>query len=493
MIIRTAYGPVEGTSTTRGTAFKGIPFAAPPIGSLRFQPPQPPQPWAEVRPATAYGPAAPQPHDLVLEEMFGQPPFPTDEASCLTLNIWTPSPNSRGTACPVMVWLHGGAFLTGSGRDPVFDGSRLAHRHDVIVITLNYRLGALGFLHLGELLGERYAQSGNLGLLDQAAALAWIRDNIEAFGGDPGNVTVFGQSAGAMSVVSLLAMPAAAGLFHKAIVQSGSAEYVHEPAHATAVTRELLAALDIAEDAAHTLHDVPVGRLLQAQQAVGEAMRARGEGLGLPFAPVIDGVTLPEAPLDAIRNGSAAGIPVILGTNLEEGRLFLIGPDAPAIDEASLTALFGAAYDEPDKALDAFRALEPDPSPLGLLAALTGEQMFRAPTARLAETQALVSPDLWLYLFTWRSKAGNGELGACHSLELPFVFDNLDQPGIRKFTGDEPPTSLAHSMSTAWATFARFGDPGADWAPFDTDSHRTMIFDTASMTADDPLGAIRGL
>ncbi|MEV8311127.1 carboxylesterase/lipase family protein [Streptomyces flavidovirens] len=491
MITHTVYGPVKGVTGERGVAFKGIPYAAPPVGPLRFQPPSPPDPWDAVRPATAYGPAAPQPHDVLLEAMFGQPPFPTDEASCLTLNIWTPSPH--GEARPVMVWLHGGAFLTGSGRDTVFDGSRLAQQHDVVVVTLNYRLGALGFLYLPELLGEGYEQSGNLGLLDQVAALAWVRDSISAFGGDPGNVTLFGQSAGAMSVVSLMAMPAAAGLFHKAIAQSGNAEYVHGADHATAVTREILTALSIAEDEADKLLDVPAARLLEAQQTVSEAMRARGEGMGLPFAPVIDGAVLPQAPIEAIENGAATDIPLILGTNLEEGRLFLLGPDAPAIDDASLLNLFGAVYADPHKALEAFRATEHDPSPLALLAAITGEQMFRAPTARLAEAHLSHNPNVWLYLFTWRSTAGNTDLGACHSLELPFVFDNLDQPGVEMFTGPRPPLDLARAMSAAWATFARSGTPGCDWAPFEAHTHPTMIFGTDHRMADDPLEARRAL
>ncbi|MBT2469842.1 carboxylesterase/lipase family protein [Streptomyces sp. ISL-66] len=491
MIIRTAHGPVEGTTSEGVSSFKGIPFAAPPVGPLRFRPPSPPEPWAAVRPATHYGPAAVQPRDVLLEGMFGQPAFPTDEASCLTLNIWTQGPH--GPVRPVMVWLHGGAFLTGSGRDSVFDGSRLARHHDVVVVTLNYRLGALGFLYLKDLLGSQYAESGNVGLLDQVAALDWVRDNIAAFGGDPANVTLFGQSAGAMSVASLMTMPSAAGLFQKAIAQSGSAEYAHTTERATDVTRQMLAALSIPEEAAGALLDVPAVDLLNAQQGVSEAMRTRGDGLGLPFAPVVDGSVLPRVPLEAIRNGAGARIPLLLGTNLEEGRLFLIGPGAPTMDEDSLSALFDAAYPDPIAAREAFQVTGQDASPSGLFAALIGEQMFRAPAARLAEAHASITPDVWLYLFTWRSSARNGDLGACHSLELPFIFDNLDQPGVHKFTGLEPPAELAHTMSCAWAAFARGGSPHPDWNRFDADAHWAMTFDEDSRPVADPLRPVRRL
>lgn len=487
MIIHTSHGPVEGTTTRHGSVFKGIPYAA---ASLRFQPPQPAEVWTHVRSATEYGPAAPQPHDPLLERMFGNAPFPTDEGSCLTLNIWTPK--AADTGRPVMVWLHGGAFLTGSGRDPVFDGSRLSALNDIVVITLNYRLGALGFLHLGDLLGEEYADSGNIGLLDQIAALRWIRDNVTSFGGDPGNVTIFGQSAGAMSVLTLIAMPAAAGLFHKAIAQSSSAEYVHTPGDATTVAQEVLAALSLPDHAAQALLDIPIEMLLRAQQAVGESMRARGDGLGLPFAPVVDGVTLPEVPFDAIKEGTAV-VPLILGTTLEEGRLFLAGPDAPFVDEETVSALFGAAFDNPGEAMSVLRKVQPDPSPLGMIAALTGERMFRAPTARLAEALSTRNKNVWTYLFAWRSTAHDGRLGSCHSLDLPFVFDNLGSPGVTRFTGDHPPQSLADTMSSAWAAFARHGHPGATWPAFDLTHRRTMIFDASSSVIEDPLPGLRSM
>ncbi|HEY3482591.1 MAG TPA: carboxylesterase/lipase family protein [Streptomyces sp.] len=491
MIVRTVHGPIEGTATAHGAVFKGIPYAAPPTGPLRFRPPRPVTPWRETRPATAYGPAVPQPRDELLEKMFGQPPFPTDEAACLTVNVWTPS--TGGGPRPVMVWLHGGAFRTGSGSDPVFDAGNLTERHDVVVVTLNYRLGALGFLQLAELLGEEYAHSGNVGLLDQVAALAWVRDNIAAFGGDPANVTLFGQSAGAMSALSLMAVPAAGGLFHKAIIQSGNAEFVHPPERATALSRELLSLLGLDEATAHRLHDIDPRALVTAEQALGRAMAARGEGPGLPFLPVVDGSTLPTTPLEAIRSGRAARVPLIVGANLEEARLsLLLAPPGP-VEEAALPGLFGAAYRDPGTALTAYRAVEPDPTPTGLATALATEQMFRAPTARIADAHAVWTPDVWHYLFAWRSTALGGHLGACHSLELPFVFGNLDQTSVPRFTGAEPPQPLADAMGAAWTAFARNGTPGARWPAFEPRDRPTMIFDRRTRVSGDPLRTVHRL
>ncbi|MGW0665254.1 carboxylesterase/lipase family protein [Streptodolium elevatio] len=498
MIFETTHGRIQGTATGWGAVAKGIPFAASPTGELRFCPPQPPAAWPGVRAATQYGPASPQPHDPLLQEMFGLDGFATDEAGCLTLNVWTPAPagapataatgsGDGAAARPVLVWLHGGAFITGSGSDPVFDGSRLAERRDVVVVTVNYRLGALGYLYLGDVLGPDYAQSGNLGLLDQIAALAWVRDNIAAFGGDPGNVTVAGQSAGAMSTLALMTAPAAAGLFHKAIVQSGNPEHVTTPDAATAVTRELLDVLGLDADSAAKLRDTPADELIRAQQVVQDAMMSRVAGVQLPFAPVVDGSTLPRPPLDALRDGAAKDISLIVGANLEEARLFLLLSGPQAADEEVLEPVFASRYTDPSQALAAFRAVEPDTSPGGLLNALISEQMFRAPTRLAAATHAVHTHQVWQYLLTWRSTAMNGHLGACHSVDLPFVFDNLHQPGAAVFTGPDAPQSLADAIGQAWASFAHTGDPGPAWPRYDDATGTTMIFDTQSAAAEDPL------
>ena len=482
MTVETAHGRVVG----RAGAFKGIPFACPP----RFGPPLPPEPWQGVRDATEYGPVAPQNFDPVLEQMFGAAPFPVDETGCLTLNVWTP--DADGTGRPVMVWIHGGAFISGSGRDAVFDGTRLAARGDVVVVTLNYRLGAFGFLQLTDRPG-----SGNLGLLDQVAALEWVRANIAAFGGDPGNVTLFGQSAGGMSVAALLAAPAAKGLFHRAIVQSGSAEAATDAAQAAAVTGEFLGLLGVEEPSTERLLELPMEELLRAQQELGAAMRARG-GLGLPFGPVVDGVVLTGQPLDAVRGGAAAGIPLIVGANLEEGRMFTeLAPDAPPVDPEVLSAVAATFFPDGAEALEVFHRQERDATPSGLFAAMLGEHMFRAPGIRLARAQeqaqvrAGLEPAVWVYLFCWPSTAMGGRLGACHSLELPFVFDTLGAQGTDRFTGPGAPQALADEISGAWARFARHGTPDDDWPAYDTESRWTRVFDVPSRTVRDPRSALR--
>ncbi|GAA1570419.1 carboxylesterase family protein [Actinomadura kijaniata] len=408
MIVETAYGEVEGA----GGAFLGIPFARAP----RFRPPLPPEPWTGVRPAREYGPAVPQLYEEELGTMLGLPAFPTDERGCLNLNVWTPSAEG---ARPVMVWLPGGAFRSGAGRDPVYDGRRLAVRNDVVVVTVNYRVGPLGFLYLDE-------ESANVGLLDQVAALEWVRDNIAGFGGDPGDVTVFGQSAGAMSIATMLAMPAARGLFHKAIMQSGGGEFALARERAEAVAAEFGKTLG-----ALSPWDAPVEELLRAQEEVGAAMLARGEGHGLPCLPVVDGTVLPVLPLEAARAGTVPELPVIVGANDDEGRLFTMGsPDADAV------------------------------------AAHIAETMFAGPARRLAEALAGRGRRVWHYRFAWRSTAFGGALGAAHSMEVPFVFDNLDAPGVTALTGPNPPQGLADRMSGTWAAFARDGAPPEPWEPF---------------------------
>ena len=493
MRVMTAHGEVRGEVLESESAgpvgvFRGLPFASAP----RFGRPGPPASWSGVRDATAYGPAAPQNPDPVHQRMVGAAPFPVAEEGCLTLNVWTPAADD--TRRPVLVWIHGGAFLNGSGRDPMFDGARLAARGDVVVVTLNYRLGVFGFLQL-----EGRPGSGNLGLLDQVAALEWVRADIAAFGGDPGNVTVFGQSAGAMSVAALLAVPAAEGLFHKAVVQSGSAEGVPDAAAAAVVTREFLGLLGLGESSVDRLADLPMEELLRAQGELVAVMQARG-GMGMPFGPVVDGSVLIGQPLDAVRGGSAVGIPLIVGANLEEGRMFTeLVPDPPPVGADTVAALAGAFFPDGGKALEVLRRIERDATPAGLLAALLGEHLFRAPGIRLAqahaEARARVRPDdpstVWAYLFGWPSTAADGRLGACHSLELPFVFDTLGAPGTERFTGPGAPQALADEISGSWARFAHHGTPGGHWPAYARASRWTRVFDVPSRTEQDPRSELR--
>lgn len=456
-MVHTTSGPVSGATGPLGQRFLGIPYAGAPVGPNRFRPPVAVTPWSSPLRCRSYGPAAPQGADLVREKLFGQPPLAGDEAGCLTLNVFCPSPDDRRR--PVLFWIHGGGFVTGAGVDPMFDGSRLAARHDIVVVTVNYRLGALGFLYLAEFLGPDYRDSGATGILDQRAALGWVRANISAFGGDPDNVTIAGQSAGAMSVATLMAMPGAADLFHRAVIQSGSGELVRTPAQGTRVTRELLSVLGIETDSAARLLDLPVSELIAAQQQLAPRLADDPSLFGVPFTPVVDGVTVPAVPLAAIAQGSARDKPLLIGSALDEARLFTWEGNPAAADEAGIAALTS--------------------------------RLFEEPTERLARAARRHTPAVWRYSFRWPSPAAGGVLGACHSLDLPFVFDCLDLPGLDTFVGATPPQPLADLMGGYWAAFARTGDPGGGWIPLaDHGSHidkdkDIMILDGNSGPAGD--------
>jgi para-nitrobenzyl esterase len=493
-IVETANGKIEGKRTPEGdvSLFRAIPYAAPPTGTRRFRPPQPAAPWSGVRDATRFGPAAPQVAG-VMEQLYGST-MQTDE-DCLTLNVWTPA--ADGGRRPVMVWIHGGAFLTGSGSIPWYDGRAFARSSDAVVVTINYRLGALGFLHLADLGGEAFASSGNVGLLDQVAALTWVQDNIAAFGGDPGNVTVFGESAGAMSIGTLLGLPAARGLFGRAILQSGASSNISDRDRATGIAERLLAQLGLAANAGGLaeLVQVPFPTLLEAQDLVVNHTFTNHR---LPFQPVVDGTALPRPPLDAIGDGSAAGVAVLCGTNLEEMRLFtLLDTELASGGEDVLVTRATAAFGEDaTDVIAAYRDGRAGQSTLDVFVAVSTDLVFRMPAIRLLERQSTFNADCYSYLFTMRSNSFGGGLGASHVMEIPFVFDNLDRPGVALFTGDPPGApQLAQRMHRAWGAFARSGDPNhADlpaWPRYDTARRATMEFGTTCGVIDDPMGEER--
>jgi para-nitrobenzyl esterase len=489
-VAETTSGRVEGLVKDGVAVFRGIPYAAPTRGAKRYRPPAPPEPWAGVRDATRFAPIAPQ-NPSPLETMLGSSAVDMDE-DCLALNVWTP--NCDGARRPVMVWIHGGAFVNGSGSTPWYDGTSFAARNDVVCVTINYRLGALGFLHLADLGGEDFASSGNLGLLDQVAALRWVRDNIEAFGGDPGTVTVFGESAGAMSIGTLLGMPAAQGLFRRAIPQSGAANHVSGRDGATGVALDLLRALGLDRTEVGRLRELPFEAILAAQAKVGGDRRAVGR---LPHQPVRDGTSLPESPLAAVTGGSAAGVDLLLGTNVDEMRLFTaLDPAIAAIDEPALLTradeLFGPGAGA--AAIEAYRGSRPGSGAAEVWTAVLSDHVFRVPAVRLAERQS-AHASVHLYLFTWATPAFGGALGSCHALEIPFVFNSLDARGVSVFTG-EPNASareLATHMHDTWAAFARTGDPNGaglpEWPAFTPDRRATMVLGERSTVEEDPAAA----
>jgi para-nitrobenzyl esterase len=497
MIVDTTAGKVQGLEKHGVLQFRGIPYGR----AERFGPVEPPEPWTGVRDATAFAPTAPQ-NASALERMLGAQGEPGQE-DCLAVNVYTPAADD--TARPTMVWIHGGGFVSGSGHVPWYNGSSLAQRYDVVVVTLNYRLGALGFLHLGHL-DPAYAASGTNGIGDQIQALRWVHDNIARFGGDPTNVTIFGESAGGMSVGTLLAAPTAQGLFHKAIAQSGAASHTHDTATAAAVTERFLALLDLPPDGGEALLTRPVDDILQAQAAL-EAERQAAKaparlGLGrLTFQPVVDGALLPGPPLDAIAAGSAAGIGLVAGTTAHEWNLFHAQDQANgSLTEEHLgrrlARLVGA--DRVGDVLDAYRAARPGLDLDGLYCAVMTDRVFRIPAVRLAEAQIPHAPRVSMYRFDRPSTAFGGTLGACHAIEVPFAFANLDRGGADMLVGsiEEPTRRLADRMSRAWATAARTGSPEHDdlpWPAYDTDRKATCVLDHETSIADDPDGELRRL
>jgi para-nitrobenzyl esterase len=473
--------------------WKGIPFVQPPTGTRRFRAPQPPVPWTGVRETTTFSPIAPQVPAmgasmvgaLGAERAVDQRPMSED---CLYLNIWSPGADQEKR--PVMVYIHGGAFTLGSASDPWYDGTSFAANHNLVVVSLNYRLGILGFVSVQDLAGADTGYTANCALLDQIAALEWVRDNIAAFGGDPDQVTVMGESAGAMSIGALLGMPAAHGLFQRAILQSGAAGNLTTRLQATTVARALLAKLGLETSQLSTIAEVPVETLLKIQPELG-----REFGGVRAYSLVIDGETLPKHPLAMIAQGSAAQVPILAGTNRDEWRLFAMMSGGPKVDEQQLKQLFG---DAAEPALALYTETRDDQSPELAWIDIMSDLIFRIPAIRLAEGQVRQGAPVWMYRFDWESPAFGGVLGAAHAMDIPFVWNTLDMPLSRMFTGDSPARQeLSDLMHASWASFIRSGTPAIGslpaWPPYDLDRRATMIFSDVPCQVDDPQGQIRAL
>jgi para-nitrobenzyl esterase len=481
VIVATTRGKVRGAWTDGVASFRGIPYAAAPFGPNRLLAPKPPEAWDGVRDALTNGPIPPQaPYPPAIYQLLGEQGVVGED--CLNLNVWTsdPSPDAH---LPVMVWIPGGAFARGAGSLPVYDGGRFA-RDGVVCVTINYRLGVDGFLHLVDAVPNR-------GLLDQVAALGWVQGNIEAFGGDPGNVTIFGESAGAFSVGTLLAMPAASGLFGKAILQSGAAQHTISIQTAEMVRDNLMQALGL-EPTIGAISNVPLPQLITAQATLaGELLMnpdpARwGETAlnGMMFEPVVDGDTLPARPIDRVREGATAGIDLMVGNTAEEWRFFIVPTGLLDLVTDQQLQFFSRAYGLPGiDALGPYRTSMPDASQGDLLAALITDWFFRIPALRLAEAHAANGGTPYVYELAWRSPMFGGRLGACHALEIGFVFDNLDKSG--PMVGSNPPQSLATAMHNAWVEFARSANPG--WQPYSEERRVVMRYaDDAGRVVVDP-------
>ena len=486
-VAHTTGGDVEGAARSGVLRFASVPYAQPPVGALRFAAPQPIEPWEGIRPAIDLGPVSLQ-NDAPLQDALGFPPLPCSE-DCLTLTVHTPGADDHER--PVMVWLHGGGFITGSGRAPIGDASRLCARGDVVVVSVNYRLGTLGFLHLGDL-DPAVGSSGINGILDQIAALEWVRDNIAAFGGDPENVTVFGASAGAKSIATLLVLPAASGLFRRAILQSGAGHGVLDRDEAARRTRRFCELTG--RDTVDGLRALDESQILTAQAALDAELRQGSTetvswASTLTFQPVIDGVHLVAPPVELARRGALAGVDLLTGTTDEEWRMFSILAPGPDTD-AELAARFADVLDAPEAAIDTYRnRLGSGAAPARVYDAMMTDARFRVPMHRLADASASAGNRTWLYRFAHRSPAAGGALGSCHALDVPFVFDNRDGP-ISTFVGVDSPDALAEAMQQAWLSFARHGDPNHEgipsWAPQDGGRRPVIRFDRHTTMTEDP-------
>jgi para-nitrobenzyl esterase len=463
VIARTRAGAVRGRELDGVRQWLGVPFGAPPIGARRFRAPEPPEPWTGERDALHVGPVAMQAREPMLA---GITPSTVISEDCLSLNVYAPA---RGSGHPVIVWIHGGAFVMGSGSMPLYNGSSFAERHDLVVVTINYRLGLFGFMLAGE--------HGNFGLLDQVAALRWVQDNIAEFGGDPGNVTVMGESAGAISIAHLLTMPAARGTFHRAIMQSGAGAIepmTRDEAEATAaeVLRELGATRE-------ELADVPAERILAVQ---AKLMETRGLAA---IAPCVDGVTVPLAPRVAAKRGEIARVPILTGSNRDEWNLFdVLMPQTTAVVEAQVRGRVGTRADELRAQYRSW-------------ADVAGDVVFRIPMLRLAE---VYPAPVYLYRFDVASPAFGGRLGAAHALELSLVWNRLANPFSALLLGGDtkPFERVALQMHDAWSAFAKTGSPEiADlppWPRYEAPRRATMIIDRdAARVEDDAGGTTREL
>ena len=494
-VVTTAGGDVQGVVVDGVGIFRGIPYGAPTGGAYRFRPPQPPAPWTGVRDTRLYGETAPQPRTFLAEGGFeGNRPHVGED--CLVLNVWTPASSpaalasaasSSGAGRPVLVWLHGGGFEAGTGSVMLYDGVALCRRGDVVVVTVNHRLGVTGHLHLADIAGEEFAGSANAGFLDIVAALRWVRDNIAAFGGDPSNVTIYGQSGGGRKVSLATAAPVAAGLFHRGIVQSGS--------HLRLLTRE--AAHERAEQLLAQL-GIPVGQWRRLQELPMRDLGRAARAVRRRFSPTVDDVVFDRHPWDPDAPPPAWDVPMLVGTCRTELSLQLgmVDPTVHDITDADLPERLAGVVEPDDvEGLAAIvRRSRPDaPAPEVLFTIATMRGYWRdsvLQTERKAAQAAAGGAPVWSYRVTWRTPVQDGRMVSPHNLDLPFVFDNVDRaPHIAG-----PPThetaAMAEAMSESWLAFARTGDPNnaavPAWRPYDL-AHRTVMhFEVPPVAVDDP-------
>lgn len=497
-IVGTTSGPVRGRDDGTVRVWRGVRYAAPPVGELRWRAPRPPQRWTEPADATRVGPVCPQPTDPRLPIDLGAP----QGDDCLTLNVWASSDTGPGAGKPVMVWVHGGAYILGSSAQSLYRGHALVAGGDVVLVTLNYRLGALGFLDLSSFNTSRTTFETNLGLRDVLFALQWVRDNIEGFGGDPDRVTLFGESAGAGIVTTLLASPAAAGLFSAAIAQSSPVTSVYDSGRGRVLAQRFLHAVAVDVDGVDRLPAVPLADILAASKRVFDEVPVDTPGT-LGFAPILDGDVVPDYPVEVARAGRTLPIPLIIGTNEHEASLFrfMRSPLMPITPKAIKQMFAQIEAEQPE-------VLLPSPDRLGSTYRGRGKTPglgvardigFRMPSIWFAQRHGAVAP-VYVYRFDWATPMLRLlRLGAAHATELPYTWGNLvagPRDPTFKLGGLKTGTAVSQRMRTRWLNFARTGDPTGPagephWRPYRAQDRATLVIDRHDAVLDDPDRALR--
>jgi len=481
LVVKTKQGQVKGTTEQNVCVWKGIRYAKAPTGNLRFRDPQTPDSWTGVKDATSFGAAALQMKRVLIGNEL-------QSEDCLFLNVWSPA--ADGKKRPVMVWIHGGGFVAGSGSSDMYDGTQIVKRGDVVLVSLNYRLGPLGFMYFNGMTGSKGNFESNLGLKDQVAALKWVKENIAAFGGDPDAVTIFGESAGGVSVEALMAIPAAQGLFHRAIIESGPAGDVWTPKLATQITTLYLKELGLTPDSLYKLKLISADTLGSAMRRLMKEMIS-DPNLPKTFAPTIDGDFLPHDLLTSIQAGQSKGVELLIGTNKDEANLFALKKlkMAPINEEQLKPYMSRFKAEEQHRLKSVYKKY---PSRNGILELIT-DGIFTMPSIKFAELQSAYATT-YMYRFDWASAPLKAVgLGACHGLEIPFVFGTFNSKLGKKImllSNKKRIHQLSDEMQQSWITFARTGNPNVpgtgDWKKYEASVRNTLIFDKKNYTCTDP-------
>ncbi len=493
VIAETAFGKIRGEEIQGIKIFKGVPYGASTAGNNRFMPPMDSAPWSGVRDALHYGPSTPQTNPdaarAVSTRSVASANLPPESEDCLVLNVWTPAVND-GRKRPVLFWCHGGGFVSGSGSSPGYDGANLARRGDVVVVTINHRLNVLGFTYLAEFGGAEFASSGDAGMLDIVHALGWVRNNIAHFGGDPNTVMIFGQSGGGRKVGTLLAMPSAKGLFHRAVIESGPTIKLVEREQAIRVAGMLLAKLNVDKSQVRELQKMPVDRIMRAYFAAVKDMTELDQ-MTQGFSPTVDGTAVPHHPFHPAASPISADVPLMLGSTRTEMTL-LSDESAFTLDEAAMRNRIRAiAKDNAGSLIDLYRKLNPRATPSDIYFLIASDFRYGGPIMKIAERRAALGKGpVHLYYFTWETPVEGGRLHSPHTIEIPFAFDNVQIS--RNITGGGADAmALADKVSDTWIAFARSGDPNTSklphWPAFNATQRPTMVINNQSMLVNDPI------